>query len=138
MTVHGNALDMCVLAWCKLFGGSNDQHAWQKVVSDSAAFESTLLKDLGVSAVEFDKFREAMFEYRDKFVAHLDFLRIMSIPKFELAQNSVNFYCAYVAEHEAQAGDLHGLPDSALKLKLGFEQCESEAATVYCRLKAEV
>ena len=39
MTVHGNALDMCVLAWCKLFGGSNDQHAWQKVVSDSAAFE---------------------------------------------------------------------------------------------------
>ena len=137
MTVHNNALDMCVLAWCKLFGKVNDQHAWQKVVSDSAAFELNLLKHVGASAVEFNKFRDAMFGYRDKFVAHLDSLRKMSIPKLELAQKSVNFYCAYVAEHEAQVGDLRGLPDSALKLKLGYEQCESEAEAVYSRLTVE-
>src|SRR4051812_28735986 len=128
---------MCVLAWCKLFGKWNDQHAWQKIISDSAAFESNLLKDLGASAVEFDKFRDDMFRYRDKFVAHLDSLRKMSIPKFEFAQKSVNFYCAYVAEHEAQVGDLHDLPDSALKLKLGYKQCESEAEAVYSRLTVD-
>ena len=88
MTVHNNALDMCVLAWCKLFGKVNDQHAWQKVVSDSAAFEVDLLKHLGASAVEFNKFRDAMFGYRDKFVAHLNSLRKMSIPKLEISHKS--------------------------------------------------
>ena len=134
MTVQSNALDMCVLDWCKLFGKRNDQHAWQEVVSDSAAFESNLLKGLGVSVGEFDKFRDAMFGYRDKFVAHLDSLRKISIPEIELAQDSVNFYCAYVAEHEAEVGDLQGLPDSALKLKLGYEQSEREAEAVYSQL----
>jgi hypothetical protein len=29
-TVHNNALDTCVLEWCKLFGGRNDQHSWSR------------------------------------------------------------------------------------------------------------
>jgi hypothetical protein len=59
---------------------------------------------------------------------------LANIPKFDIAQKSINFYCWYLAEHEDQAGDLRELRPSALNLTLGYEQCKSDAEAVYSRL----
>jgi len=37
--IRNNALDMCVLEWCKLFGDKQARHYWGKVVSNPAEFE---------------------------------------------------------------------------------------------------
>jgi hypothetical protein len=72
---HNNALDMCVLDWCKLFGddktkapASWGKHFWGKIVSDPACFEAELLQSLNVSAADFEAYRIEMRTYRDRFV----------------------------------------------------------------------
>jgi hypothetical protein len=69
-----------------------------------------------------------MRQYRDKFLAHLDSDEVMNIPALDIAKRAVWFYHAYVVQHEAQPGDLAGLP---VKLDAGYSQCEDEARTVY-------
>ena len=137
LTATNNCLDMCVLDWCKLFGLKNDPHHWGNIASNPKEFESKLLQCLNTSAAEFEKFRLAMREYRDKFVAHLDVLRKMNIPHFDIAQKSVTFYCEYVAKNEVQVGILVDLPDSAEKLIKAYQQCESEAERAYTQQRSD-
>jgi hypothetical protein len=130
VTVHGNFLDQCVLEWCKLLGDERAQHHWSKIVADKARFERELLEHLNVDAAVFQTYRNEMREYRDKFVAHLDDLRVMQVPRLDYARASVEFYHAYVVDNE-QAADLAGLPDTAELLRQYYDQCAAEATRVY-------
>jgi len=128
--VSGNFIDMCVLEWCKLFADPNGKYHWSRIVSDPAKFKRELLAHLGTDDAAFQREIEAMRKYRDKFIAHLDSDDVMTIPLLDIAKKAVWFYHSYIAQHEAQSGDLDGLP---VELELGYTQCELEAQRVYER-----
>lgn len=136
---NSNFLDFCVLEWCKLFGERKrgragygwGEHGWQLVVANPSAFEVGLLGELDMTAAEFCDLVETMRRYRDKFVAHLDADRTMSIPELSMARASVWFYHKHVVAHEATEGDLAYLPDTADKLELGYKQCVEEVRKIY-------
>lgn len=127
-TVSGNCIDISVLEWCKLFGDPKGEHYWKKIVSDAATFEKELLNHLGIDNAAFQKEIEVMRKYRDKFLAHLDSDEVMNIPALDIAKKAVWFYHAHLVQHEAQPGDLAGLP---IELDVGYAQCEEEARTIY-------
>jgi hypothetical protein len=112
MTLSNNSLDMAVLEWCKLFADEKDKHHWSAVVTDPKQFEVALLADLGLSGLEFEDYQKVMRKYRDKFIAHLDSDMVMDVPPMDTAETAGRFYHAYVVEHEADVGDLGGLPAS--------------------------
>jgi hypothetical protein len=126
----GNFIDMCVLEWCKLFAEPNGKHHWSRIVSDPAKFRRELLIDLGIDDAAFQRETDAMRKYRDKFVAHLDSEDVMNIPVLNIAKKAVWFYHSYIVQHEAQSGDLEGLP---VELEPGYAECEHEAQRIYER-----
>jgi hypothetical protein len=128
---NANFLDMCVLEWCKLFGDRRGEHYWGRIVSDAAVFEAALLSGLRIEQGVFQEQINAMRLYRNKFVAHLDSDATMHIPMLETAKSSVWFFHRHIIEHEAEAGDLAGLPDTVEKLDLGYRQCIAEARKIY-------
>jgi hypothetical protein len=131
---NSNFLDICVMEWCKLLGDKNAEHHWNQVVSDGPDFEAGLLKHIGISASSFEGEIKAIRHYRDKFVAHLDKLPVMDIPVLRVAKAAVWFYHSHVVTHEAQAGELAGIPaDTPAKLTVGYEQCLEEAKAVFSR-----
>jgi hypothetical protein len=89
-----------------------------------------------MDATTFDSYLDAMRDYRDKFVAHLDSERVVNIPILDVAKSSVEFYHAYLPSYEIQAWELVNLPDTVEKLRAGYEQCEAEATRVYQNLEA--
>jgi len=125
---NANFIDICVLEWCKLFADPKGKHHWSKIVSDPGRFTEELMNSLGIEEARFQKEIEAMRQYRDKFLAHLDSDEVMNIPVLEIAKKAVWFYHAYVVQHEAQQGDLVGLP---VDLDAGYAHCEDEAQAVY-------
>jgi hypothetical protein len=131
VTVDGNFLDQCVLEWCKLLGDERAQHHSSRIVSDNARFEQELLAALNMDATAFQAYRNVMREYRDRFVAHLDELHVMTIPKLDTARASVEFYHAYIARNEAHAGDLTGLPAD---LPQYHDHCRAEAMRAYLHI----
>jgi hypothetical protein len=134
VTVNGNFLDQVVLEWCKLLGDERADHHWMRIVSDKLKFERELLQHLNMTAAAFQDYRNEMREYRDKFVAHLDLLREVVIPKFDSARASIEFYHAYVAGNEVQQGDLSSprlLPTTDAELRQYYDQCATEARLVY-------
>ena len=89
VTVNGNFLDQCVLEWAKLLGDRRGDHHWMQIVSDPTKFEKELLKYLKMNAAEFETYRDQVREYRDKFLAHLDSLKVMTPPRLDIAKASV-------------------------------------------------
>src|SRR6266699_6877431 len=108
--VNNNFLDMCVLDWCKLFAERGGKHSWRQIVTDAPRFEADMLRHLGLDAAIYKNEIETMRRYRDKFVAHQDLEYTAMPPRFDVAKKAVWFYHAYIVNHEAQAGDLFGLP----------------------------
>ncbi len=127
---NANFLDMCVLEWCKLFGDKKAPHYWGRVVSDPSSFETELLERLGVDRAAFQSEVDSMRKYRDKFIAHLDSLRVMDIPVLDAAQAAVWFYFEYVVTREANSSVLAELPNTADKLTKGYDQCVNEVNEV--------
>jgi hypothetical protein len=126
--IRNNALDMCVLEWCKLFGDKQARHYWGNIVSNPADFEEQLLINLQMGQEALGVEIAAIRRYRDKFVAHLDSENRVDIPKLDVPKSAVWFYHKRVIEHEAQPGDLYGLPR---QLDAVYHQCEEEACSVF-------
>jgi hypothetical protein len=125
---NSNCIDVCVLEWCKLFADEKAKHHWRKIVTDPTSFQQTLLTHLGIDDAAFQEEINVMRRYRDKFVAHLDSERVMNLPMLDLAKQSVWFYHAHIVNHEANEGDLAGLP---MELDIGYAMAEDEANAVY-------
>ena len=131
LQANGNFLDAAVLEWSKLLGEKKAGHYWGEIVTDPATFETEMLARIGKSADTYEEWIREMRHYRDKFVAHLDSERTMQIPLLDTAKTSVWFYHEYVVTHEAQAGDLTGLSDTARSFNLGYEQCIELAKKIF-------
>jgi hypothetical protein len=114
LVVSGNAIDISVLEWCKLFADPKAKHHWNKIVSDPAKFKAELLRHLGIDEAAFDKEVELMRRYRDKFLAHLDSDETMNIPGLDIAKLSVWFYFDYVVRNEAQPEELGVGPEALM------------------------
>jgi hypothetical protein len=131
VTVNGNFLDQCVLVWGKLIGDRKAQHHWTKIVSDPGNFKLEMLRHLNFDAEAFNKYRDSVHEYRDRFVAHLDAEREMTPPKLDPARLSVEFYYSYIANKEVKLTDLSGLPANEVELQEYYDERAAEAARVY-------
>ena len=136
-TASNNCLDTVVLDWCKLFGGSNnEEHAWEKVVTDTIKFKAELLTAIKTNDEGFENYRKEMRTLRDKFLAHLDSEHVMNIPYLDLAKASVEFYHQYLTANEAKAGELAGLADTPERLREGYERCEASGREVFAAFAA--
>jgi hypothetical protein len=91
INANGNALDIAVLEWCKLFADRQGKHHWRKVVVDSNDFLAGLYATLGISEAEYRRYVLSVLRYRDKFIAHLDDDRIMHIPRTRLLRKSAAY-----------------------------------------------
>ena len=130
ITLDGNFLDIAVLEWCKLIGDRKGKHYWAKTVTDPSRFEAELQSHLGIDGDELAGYVDEMCTYRDKFIAHLDDLRVMDIPHLDRARAAVNFYHDHVVKYEAAVGDLAGLP---IDLVDYYRHCFEEAKATYDR-----
>ena len=129
-TIDANFIDMAVIEWCKLLGDRKGKHFWANVVTDPARFETEMLSHLGVTPSQFAAYVDEMRAYRDKFLVHLDDLKVMDIPVLDQAQAAVEFYHHFVVQHEAAAGDLAGLPTDLADY---YNRCFSEAKAILDR-----
>jgi hypothetical protein len=124
-TVSGNFLDMCVLEWCKLFGGRNEKHSWARITKDRDVFKMDLLQHLELEEGTFEEDIRIFREYRDKWVAHRDREQKGLYPRLETASKAVWFYYRHICKEQI---------DQAIgpkAIEIGYKECEQEASMVY-------
>lgn len=127
IVANNNFFDMCVLDWCKLFGGQTGYYSWKQVVPDSDDFKTELLQHLGLDEDAFKKEVRRFREYRDQWVAHLDLKRKGHLPRLDIARKAVWFYYERtVAEHLDQEM-------GPKTIETGYQECELEADLAYRR-----
>lgn len=111
-TLNANFIDICLLEWCKLFGDINAKHHWMKSVSDRNAFLAELYRETGLDVAKMEVYRLEVRAYRDKFVAHLDDLNEMQIPRLMPALDSVRCLYKYLVKVEDDVDAFHDAPKS--------------------------
>ena len=107
---HNNCLDAVVILWCKIFADKKAKHYSVNVVTDGERFKNELLANLKMSEIEFFEYEKLMRGVRDKFIAHLDDLAAVPVPKFEPALESVKLLLDYLFRHENKDNILEGVP----------------------------
>lgn len=132
---HANFIDIYVLEWCKLFADTKGHHYWRRIVTDATSFEAALLRRLGMDADGFQSEIDAMRVYRNKFVAHLNSLKVMDVPQLDAAQESVRFYHDHIVTREATPEDLTGLPGTRDTLACGYKEAMAEAHSIVSKAK---
>lgn len=132
ITVQNDFLDISILEWMKLFGSYKDKHHWTKVIHDSEAFKINMLDYCHIGDDEFNKDRENIKKYRDKFVGHLDSEKVMNIPRLHNALNAVKYYykCVYV---ELPFDSRFHLPSD---LEEYYDNCLFDSKSVFQSIKA--
>lgn len=100
--IYGNALDMAVIDWCKLFGSDNEAQQpvhWKNVLPqvDHDDFRGALLAATGQSADEWQAYRDTVKTYRDKHAAHFDeeFIRRENDPHYPTLERAFAAACLY-------------------------------------------
>lgn len=134
-TVANNALDMCVLEFCKLFADERGRHAWRTIVSDPKDFEASLMQRLEFTDEQYRSYLETFRIYRNKFVAHLDDRRTMDIPGLDAAKLAVQHLHAWIVAKECEPGWLDYETDSAEKLAAGYEVEKATAKRIYQQIR---
>jgi hypothetical protein len=125
---NGNFMDIATLEWCKLFADRRGFHSWRKVVSDPAAFETGLLTHLGITAADFDAYVDAVKNYRDKFVAHLDDDPKAKYPALDVAIDSTKFLYRYLLANEDGGNYFDNLPRN---LQSAYQVAFAQAAKAF-------
>ncbi len=101
ITVNGNSLDMCVLEWCKLFGGKKrSNNSLQQILKDPEAFKADVLQHLALDEAVFEEEVQIFRTYRDRWIAHLDRDRKGFYPRLENAKKAVWFYYEYIGKEQ--------------------------------------
>lgn len=113
VNANGNFLNMAILEWCKLFTEQNGKHYWKHFVRDKTLFFNDLNLQVGMSRADFRSYATNVLRYRNKFVAHLDEERAMSVPKLRIARKSAAFLYEYLCRDSAGKIHLKDFPPSA-------------------------
>jgi hypothetical protein len=123
--IDSNAIDVCVLEWCKLFGDTRGKHYWKRVISEvnHNEFHGILLTELAMTQNGYDSFVMKMRSYRDRFVAHLDDDRTMDIPELESTKISISSLYSFLATRECDPADFGILARTRAEFETGYDQC---------------
>jgi hypothetical protein len=113
ITLNGNFVDTCLLEWCKLFGDLKAKHHWSRCVTDSDPFLDGLHVRIGMDAAAFEVFRLEVRAYRDKFVAHLDELNDIEIPRIQPVIGSVRYLYQHLVDVEDDVDAFVDAPTNA-------------------------
>ena len=128
ISLNGNFIDTCLLEWCKLFGDLRAMHHWSKVISAPTTFITGLHAATGLDETAFETYRLEVRTYRDKFVAHLDELNNIQIPRIQPAIDSARYLYTYLLEVEDDVDAFHDAPQSA---RLHYQQCLREGRSAH-------
>lgn len=106
--IANNFLDTGVTEWCKLFV-ERERHSWQRYLAadQREGFRDGLLATVGMTMVEWDTYVLKVLTYRDKFLAHLDSLRVMNTPLLDPAIRALAYYADYLRKHSEYADTLN-------------------------------
>lgn len=99
-TIGANFLDICILEWCKLFVDEKAKHYYGKVIEDKDTFLTKMLLSLEIDISSFNKYKEEVACYRNKFIAHLDNRNTMNIPYLSIIEKSTSFLANYLFTHK--------------------------------------
>lgn len=125
--VSGNALDMAVLEWCKVFGTDAEPSHWKAVVGDHGSFRTGLLSSLNVSEEQWNSFWKSVRDYRNELLAHHSFNPTAThYPKLDLILESSIFYYQHLIGVVRATGDMR-LPDD---LRTYYSQFLDQATTI--------
>lgn len=125
---NGNFLDIAVTEWCKVFADRKSKHHFARVVPEPATLLAELTAALGMDEAAYDALIAGVRAYRDKFVAHLDDLRVMNIPLMQPLLDSAIFMYDTLCTNEATVVHLTGLQPDA---KQFYDQRFAEALAEY-------
>ena len=125
--INSNFLDMAVIEWYKLIGDKKSKYHWEVILNDGISFKEQLYKLPELNSFTYNQYIIKMKDYRDKFVAHLDYCRKIDIPYLEAAHASIRLYHREIVEIHAAELDLTNLCDTSEKFALGYQQSQDEA-----------
>lgn len=128
--VNANAIDVAILDWCKLFADKSGEHHWSKVIKNRSAFESALMRHLGMNAAAFEDYAKELRIYRNKYAGHSDPQKAAQIPDMTMAKSAADFLFDHIWANEAAPGDLDG-PN----IKANYDTWVAEARELLSRHK---
>ena len=120
--IANNFLDTGVTEWCKLFV-DRERHSWQRYIAADQRedFRDGLLAAVGMTIDEWDGYVLKVLTYRDKFIAHLDSLRVMNTPLLDPAIRALTYYAEYLRRNSISANTLDQSEFDIITL---FERCQ--------------
>lgn len=131
---NGNFLDIAVSEWCKVFADKKSKHHFARVVPEPATLLAGLTTALGMDEAAYGALIAGVREYRDKFVAHLDDLRVMNVPAMQPLLDSAIFLYDTLCTNEATVVHLTGLQPDAKEF---YDQRFAEALAEYRRAEPQ-
>lgn len=128
INANGNALDIAVLEWCKLFADKDGKHHWRRLIDDQQSFRSDLCDALHMSPYEFKAYVKSVLHYRNKFVAHLDEEAVMHVPATKVLRKSAAFLFERLRNDATNEQHLADAPSAQAHYTWMFRHARSELA----------
>ena len=113
MTVNLLA-DTAALEWCKVFGSRSEDTHWTRVMprEKQDSMRADLLKVIGLTQPDWEKYRDGIVTYRDQMVAHHDLgATVANYPRFDVALVAASFMFDQL-RNVADRDSLGGIPTS--------------------------
>jgi hypothetical protein len=106
--------DTAALEWCKVFGSRNEDTHWTRVIPENKhdAVRADLLKAIGHTQADWEKYRDGIASYRDQMVAHHDLsATVANYPHYDVALVAASFMFDQL-RNVADQDSLGGIPTS--------------------------
>jgi len=113
MTVNLLA-DAAAVEWCKVFGSWDEDTHWTRVVPKDIhdGIRADLLKAIGLTQADWEKYRSSILSYRDQMVAHHDLdATVANYPHYDVALVAASFIFDQLRNF-ADPNSLGGIPTS--------------------------
>lgn len=107
-------LDAAAIDWCKVFGSWDEDTHWTQVIPKERHDDvrAGLLNALGLSADDWEAYRNSIVGFRDQMVAHHDLnATVAKYPHYDLAFAAADFMFTVVRDL-ADPDSLGGIPSS--------------------------
>jgi len=138
--VASDAIDVCVLEWCKVFADPKwGKHHYTRIFSEKGQvdFLQRLFSEQNLTPVEYEAFVKNLRLYRDKFVAHLDDERIMYPPKFDIAFASISLLYSLLVEKECGPEEIAGFAKTRADFETEYNLCVQKTNAIIRRTIGE-
>jgi hypothetical protein len=106
--------DTAALEWCKVFGSRNEDTHWTRAVPENKhdGIRADLLRAIGLTQVDWEKYRDGIVSYRDQMVAHHDLgATVANYPHYGIALIAARFMFDQL-RNIADPDSLGGIPTS--------------------------